>query len=440
MPAPHRPPWELIVGSIVDMAGVSRAKTMPASGLDAFASSGSGVSTCWMVFCADDHLAFTADLSVVGDQRLRIDRADLRDLGDGVAWAPADLTAQDGTAWPGCPRHALRDAVSGLAAIGVEARVGHELEFTLFDDAGPAPTQAPVWSAYGLGSVLRRRAFVSDLLAAAERAGLAVEQVHAEYGTDQFEISLAPTDPVRAADDAVLARAVIGAAARRHQTTASFSPVPVAGGAGNGAHQHFSLHHDGTPLLSGGAGPHGLTADGGHALAGLVAALPDTVLVLTGSPVSHLRLAPDNWAGAWCCWGLENREAAVRLCADTPGNPYGAHVEVKSIDPSANPYLATTVLLGAVRAGITGATPLPPEVTVNPARLSPADRSAAGVTRLPTTPDELLGRFAESPLIRDLFPPMIREAMRAVRGHELAEYADRSPDEVTERLRFAWSV
>ncbi|MFF0813802.1 glutamine synthetase [Rhodococcus sp. NPDC003318] len=429
-------PSGVIVGSVVDMAGVSRAKMMPAERLDAFVSAGAGASTSWMVFCVDDHIAFTDALSAVGDLRLRIDPADLRDLGDGTRWAPADLTCQDGTPWPGCPRAALRSAVDALADIGVEVRVGHELEFTLFDAAGPTPG----WSAYGLGSALRRRKFVTDLLAAAGRAGLTVEQVHAEYGTDQFEISLAPADPVTAADNAVLARTLIGGAARAHATTASFSPLPVAGGAGNGAHQHLSLLRGERPLLSDGDGPHGLTPEGGHAVAGLLAALPDATLLLAGSALSHLRLSPDNWAGAYCCWGLENREAAIRLCADTPGNPYGANVEVKPIDPSANPYLVTAVLLRAVHAGIDGRLPLAAEVTVNPSRLTAAERESAGVFRMPTEPADLLRRFADSPLIRTAFTPLLREAVDAVRGYELAEYTHRPVEEVADLLRFAWTI
>ncbi|MGW5072387.1 glutamine synthetase family protein [Rhodococcus sp. NPDC004095] len=425
----------LIVGSVVDMAGVARAKTMPGDRLDDFVTAGAGASVCWMVFCADNHLAFTENLSVVGDLRLRIGRDDLRDLGADTWWAPADLTDQDGAPWGGCPRRALETAVGVLGESGLDALIGHELEFTLFGGDDPG-----TWSAYGLDSVLRRRDFIADLQAAAERAGLRIEQVHAEYGPGQFEVSLPPAAPVHAADQAVLARILICRAARAHALTASFSPMPTPGGAGNGAHQHLSLSRGGVPLFSGGDGPHALADEGCHALAGLVAVLPDFMLVLSGSALSHLRLRPNSWAGAHCCWGLENREAAVRLCADTPGNPHGAHVEVKPIDPSANPYLASTVLLGAVQTGLTEALPLPPEVTINPARLSDVERAGAGVTLLPTKPADMLGRFTDSRLADQLFDPLIHEALRAVRGYELAEYRNRPVDEVAERLRYAWTA
>jgi glutamine synthetase len=430
----------LVVGSFVDMAGVARAKAMPADRLDVFVAAGAGVSPSWLVFCVDDHLAFTPSLSVVGDLRLRIAAETVRDLGDGTLWAPADLTDQDGTPSAGCPRHALRTATSRLRADGLTARIGHELEFTLF----PSPDAAGNlddgnWAAYGLESILRQGKFVGDLLTAAERAELPVDQVHAEYGPNQFELSIGPADPVAAADRAVLARTLVCAAARANGMLASFSPQPTADGAGNGAHLHISLRRGGSPLFSGGLGPHGLTDAGAGAIAGLLTALPDLPLILTGSAVSHLRMRPDNWAGVHCCWGLENREAAVRLCTDTAGNPAGANIEVKPVDPAANPYLASAAVLGAAHAGITRELLPPPEVTVNPADLTPQDRAAAAVTRLPTDPSVMLDRFVCSPLARDLFPPLLREAVHRVRSHELERYRDLPADESTSRLRFAWT-
>ncbi|MFE3291867.1 glutamine synthetase [Rhodococcus sp. NPDC059234] len=417
------------------MAGVSRAKVMPVARLSTFVESGAGASPCWNVFCIDNHIAFTPSLSVVGDLRLRIDRDDLRDLGGGTYWAPADLHDQDGQPWPVCPRRTLRRATERLAEEGFTARIGHEVEFTLFDALGPQE-----WSAYGVNAALRQDGFVRDLLDAATTAGLTVEQVHAEYGLNQFEISLGPADPVTAADNAVLARILVSRTARAHDLRASFAPLPVADAAGNGAHHHLSLHREDRPLFSGGDGPHGLTTPGARAVAGILAALPDFVLVLAGSALSHLRLQPNTWGGAYACWGLENREAAVRLCADTPGNPRGAHLEVKPIDASANPYLAGATILGAALAGIEGELPLPPEVAVNPAQLSEEERRAAGVALLPSLPADLLGRLRTSRLAGDVFEPLLLEALLAVKGYELSEYGRTPPAEVAERFRFAWTM
>ena len=96
--------------------------------------------------------------------------------------------------------------------------------------------------------------------------------------------------------------------------------------------------------------------------------------MLCGSIVSGLRLQPGNWAGAYVCWGTENREAALRFVVGGPGNPYGGNLEVKVVDPSANPYFATATILGLALDGITQKAVLPAETKVDPAALS--DRSA----------------------------------------------------------------
>ncbi len=346
----------LTIGSIVDMAGVARAKVMPAGRTGVFEKAGAGVSPSWNVFCSDDRIAFTDSFSVVGDLRLRIDRSDLRDLGGGgVSWAPATLHDQDGATAAVCTRSALTAVVARLAADGLEARVGHEIEFTLFGDACDG-----AWSAYGLGAVLRREDFLKDLLRNAERAQLHIEQVHAEYGPDQFEISIAPATPVQAADLVILARILISRTARAHGLAASFSPIPTVGGAGNGAHQHFSLNSGGRPVFSGGGQEYGMTDKGSSALGGILSHLTEFTAIFASSPLSEVRLRPDNWSGgAYVCWGgLENREAALRFCAESPSNPHGANAEVKIVDPSANPYLATAAILGLSHIGIGNASPL----------------------------------------------------------------------------------
>jgi glutamine synthetase len=288
------------------------------------------------------------------------------------------------------------------------------------------------WNAYGMSAVLDTEPFLTDLLAAADRAGLPIEQIHAEYGENQFEFSLAPADPLSAADHVVLARLITGRVARQHHLLASFSPQPFAGGGGNGAHQHLSLTRAGAPLLSGGDGPYGLTGDGGAAIGGLVAGLPEVVGVLAGSVLSGARLRPGHWSGAFACWGLENREAAVRFCAATPGNPHGASVEVKCVDPAANPYLATAVLLGLALDGVSRGLPLPPEVGGDPAD--------AGVAPLAADQATVLSILDTSPLVERLLGTELLEALSAVRHHELDTYGKDDPAALADRFRFAWSV
>lgn len=230
----------------------------------------------------------------------------------------------------------------------------------------------------------------------------------------------------------VLARLVTGRVSRAYGLLASFSPLPFGGGAGNGAHLHLSWERDGVPLLSGGDGPYGLTAGGAAALGGIVTGLPGTLAVFGGSVLSPARLAPGLWSGAFACWGLENREAAVRLLAATRGNPHGASVEVKCGDPSANVYLATATALGLALDGIARGAALPAEVRQDPAR----DPSAV---RLPATQGAVLDAFADSTTARALLGEPIVEATLAVRRYEQRTYGELPVPDLAERFRFAWS-
>ncbi len=423
---------ELVAGSVTDLAGVTRAKYVPLRRLGDFQRSGMGVSPSWSVFCVDSGIAFTPTIGVAGDLRIRIDPADVRVVDDGVAWAPGNLTDQPGDPAPLCVRSILAATERAATERGFTTLLGAELECTMVAlDGSPAST-AP-WSPYGIRTSLERSAFLVDLAGSAERAGLSVEQIHTEYGHDQLEVSLAPDTPVATADAVILTRIVLGRAAARHGLQISFSPVPFEGAAGNGAHLHLSLADDDGPLFAGGSGPYGIRPAGGAAIAGVIDTLPDLLGVYAGSVLSALRLKPGNWAGAAACWGLENREAAVRFIAATPGSPHGANAELKLIDPSANPYLAAAAFLGSALRGIDRGLELPDEIPEDPSR------SGATPPPLPTEQRAAIEAIAGSATAAELLTPEVIEALVAVRRHEMSTFGGLPPAETTQALRLAWS-
>lgn len=429
-----------ILGTVVNPSGLILAKTIPDDRAAAFADPGLGASPTWHGFVIDQAgIAFTDAISVVGDQRVRIDPAAVRRLDDGLDWAPGGFYDQGGNPVPECARGTLGRVEDRLTQAGLRALIGHEIEFLL---VAPDGSRLPgtLWAQYGLAGVLEHEAFVRDVLDAAAVAGVEVEQFHPEYGVNQFEMSLAPMTPLAAADQLVLMRIIVSRVARRHDLRISLSPVPFAGSVGCGAHQHVSLHRSGIPLLSGGTGVRGMTPDGEHAIAGIVAGLPEAQSVFGGSIVSGLRIRPGNWAGAHACWGTENREAAVRFLPATHGNPRGANVEVKVIDPSANPYFASAVILGLALDGIESAATLPPEVTVDPAALSGPDRAAAGVRLLSTNQAEVTAALDHSAGVRKILGDPAVDALVAVRRYEDEHYAGLNPEQLTDRFRMAWSV
>ncbi len=429
-----------LIGTVVSSAGLTHAKTIPLRKMGAFADPGLGASPVWHVFTIDQTgIALGGDLSVVGDQRIRIDLGALRILGDGLAWAPGAFYDQDGEPDPYCSRGALGRIERRLADAGFTALVGHEMEFLL---VGPDGSRLPahLWAQYGLAGVLEYEGFVRDVTDAATSSGVSIEQFHPEYGVNQFEISLTPQSPVAAADQLMLIRMIVGRASRRHGLRVSLSPVPFAGSVGSGAHQHFSLQKNNKSLFSDGPGARGMTPEGESAVAGVVAGLAEAEGVLCGSILSGLRMQPGHWSGAYVCWGTENREAAVRFLVGGSSNPLGANVEVKIVDPSANPYFATATILGLALDGIERKLTLPPETGVDPSTLTDDQRAAAGTTLLSASQADTIDALDGSALVRAILGDQAVDAIVAVRRYEHETYGELGPDELADKFRLAWSV
>ncbi len=429
----------MVMGTAVNAAGLTLAKSVPLARLDAFHGAGMGASPVWHVFCIDAAIAWTDTISAVGDLRLRLDIEAVRDLGDGLAWGPTEYVSQDRVPSLACTRGLLGAVERRLATAGLAARVGHELEFVLVGLDGAA-LDASGWVPYGAADLLDREMFLADIVSAAAMAGLDVEQLHAEYERNQFEISLPPASPVASADSVVLAKILIGRVARRHNMRASFSPIPFAGSVGNGAHQHFSLTRNGEPLFSGGDGPYGITADGGAAIGGVIGGLPSIQGLLAGSILSGIRLAPGLWSGVHLCWGLENREAAVRFVQGGPSSPRGANLEVKVIDPSANVYAASAAILALALDGITTKARLPIEVREDPSKWTEQQRIDAGVALLPSDVAAIIDALDTADLTRRLLGDAVVDTTVATRRHEQAVYGDETADALADRFRLVWSI
>lgn len=183
-----------------------------------------------------------------------------------------------------------------------------------------------------------------------------------------------------------------------------------------------------------------MTPAGESAVAGVVGGLREAQGVLCGSVVSGLRMRPGNWAGAYACWGTENREAAVRFVTGGPASPRGGNVEVKIVDPSANPYLASAAILGLALDGIKSGAPLPPEVTVDPAARSDADRARDGVVRLTDSQAEAIAALDASERMRCILGDPAVDMVVAARRLEHERYGDLGPEQLADRFRMAWSL
>jgi len=435
----------------VDNAGITRVKTIPAQRLAAAAERGVGMSPVFDVFTSDDAITESEHLGGPdGDLRLipDLDRVTVLAAQPGWAWAPADRYDQLGRPHPACQRQFARRMVERAAAAGLELRMGFETEWVVTRaPAGTHPAAAGpdetfdypcAGPAYGMTRVVELSDYLRDVTEALAVQGLDVLQLHPEYAPGQFEVTTAAADPVRAADDVVLVRETVRAVSVRHGLRASFAPSFVAGQVGNGCHLHLGLYRDGSSLHRTPDASWGLAPDAVAFLGGVLTALPALLAIGCPSPASYLRLQPSHWAGVYQCWGVENREAALRLITGAPGDPDGGHAEVKTFDAAANPYLAVGAVLAAGLHGIETAAQLPAPHTGDPGTLGVRERARRGIVRLPATLTEAADRLEKSAPLYEAMGEVLHGAVLAVRRAEEARFADCEPEEVAAATRWRW--
>jgi glutamine synthetase len=427
--------------TLADNAGLLRAKVVPSARISAAATKGIGLSPVFAVMCGDSAITSSSNYGgPMGDMRLVPDltAAACIDGGAGLWWAPVDQRDQELNELASCQRSALRRQVDAASNVGLEYLMTFELEFTLFSGDRDNPDFAHQGPSYGLQAFLATEEFSLDLLEQMTNAGLDPELVHPEYGPGQVEFSLAPSDPITAADRQVLARLITHRTARRHGLMASFSPVLVLGQVGNGCHVHFSAFSDGVNVFSNQSNLGVPTSElAGQMIGGLVDELPSATGLFAPSPLSYERLVPGHWAGAYACWGVENREAAVRFIPGTSvARANAANCEVKTADCTANPYLVAAAILAMTLRGVRSRTKLPDPVSGDPADLSDGERDRHHAQRLPQSLDQALDLLAKSPAATEAVGPELLEAFSAVRRHDLETFGNLEPQKRIEALRW----
>jgi glutamine synthetase len=332
----------------------------------------------------------------------------------------ADMVGLDGAPEATCPRDFLRRMEARLGDAGLVLRAGFENEYALARAGadGPEPIdRTPCFSAIGAAAAQEH----SDaLLGALEAQSIEVEGCHAEGGPGQNEVALAPRPGLRAADEQILVREALRGVAQALGLVASLAPKPYPEGAGSGVHLHVSLlAPDGANAFADPDDPEGISQTARSFVAGLLAHLPALCALTAPSAGSYRRLVPRAWAGAWRCWGHDNREAAVRACSPLAGlEDATTNLEYKPCDASASPHLALGALAAAGLDGIARGLEPPAPVAVDPARLSERERAERRIERLPTTPGEALDALEADPvLIAALGEPLARTYV-AVRRSE----------------------
>jgi glutamine synthetase len=422
-----------------DHGGIVRGKSAVAPMLPARIRTGIGHTVAMMAMSMLDHLQPVDGMGPVGEVRIMPDPATFVPLpyAPGAGAMLADQALPSGEPWDGCARTYLKQAIATAAGEGYAVTAAFEPEFTLgrreSDPAGGPDRLVPsddslCYSATGFHLA---HDFTMDLLGALTTQGLRPEHYYPELGHGQQEMTVRYAPALRAADNHVLYREAVRGTAFRRGLWASLAPKPIPDQAGNGAHLHISLRDLGpsgglgdTPVFYDAADPYGLSRAGYHFIGGLLAHLPALVALTCGSVNSYRRLAPQMWSSAYTVYGMDNREAAIRICSPMSDNPAkSVNLELKPSDSSANPYLSLGAVIHAGLDGIRRELDPGEAVNVDPAVLSDAERSARGARRLPGSLSAALDALEADELLMGSLGDLRSRAYLAVKRSEAAEFA-----------------
>jgi glutamine synthetase len=426
---------ELVRFLYADHGGVIRGKAAATRFLPERIASGIGHTVAMMAMTMMDTLQPVEGMGPVGEVRIKPDPATFVELpyAPGAGAMLADLVRPDGEPWEACARSFLKQAIAELAADGLAMSAAFEPEFTLGrrepDPAGGPDRLAPADDSlcYSATGFHQAHDFTIELVRALNAQGLQVEHYYPELGHGQQEVSIRHAPALQAADNHVLYRETVRGVAFRRGQWASLAPKPIEDQAGNGAHLHASLSSldGGIPIFARASDPYGLSPAGYHFIGGLLAHLPAVLALTCGSVNSYRRLQPRFWSSAYSVYGMDNREAAVRICSPLGGDAASSvNLEFKPSDSSANPYLA---LGGFIYAGLDGIRRrLDPgeAVNVDPATMTQAERDAAGARRLPLTLPEALDALEADELLLGALGPLRSTAYLSVKRAEAAAFAD----------------
>ncbi|MEM9506782.1 MAG: glutamine synthetase family protein [Cyanobacteria bacterium P01_E01_bin.35] len=419
-----------------DNANIIRGKAVHLDLLSDYFNNGVGISAGQQgVPVMYDAVIPETGLSPVGEVRLVPDWSTLKLL----SYAPGHARVMGnmvlkGKPWAMCPRNFLIKTIAAAQGQRLSVKAAFENEFYLLRQTSKRLEPADETLFAATQAMDLHREVIDEIADSLIAQGIPVEQYYPESGPGQQEISVRYTDALAAADWQIAFRETVRAIAHHHDLAASFLPKIFPDAAGSGCHIHFSIWQDEQNLLPDKQAICGLSQIAREFVAGILHHLPSLMALTTPSVNSYRRLLPHCWSGAYRCWGLDNREAAVRV----PSNPAGCptHFELKTVDASANPYLALGSAISAGLDGVQRSLEAPNPVTVDPGNLSPEDRTAQGIERLPSNLGEAIACLQENNVLLNALNPELSQAFLAVRQ---AEWSAMKDWELEQEVKTLWA-
>lgn len=319
-----------------------------------------------------------------------------------VARFICDVYTAKGEPFAGDPRNNLKRILRKMEEMGFSSfNLGPEPEFFLFKlDAKGEPTLevndhggyfdlAPT----DLGENCRR-----DIVLELEEMGFEIEASHHEVAPGQHEIDFKYADAVTACDNIQTFKLVVKTIARKHGLHATFMPKPLFGEAGSGMHFNVSLFKGKENAFYDESTELGLSETAMQFMAGVLAHVQGFTAVTNPTVNSYKRLVPGYEAPCYVAWSAQNRSPLIRIPS---ARGLSTRVEVRSVDPSANPYLAMAVILEAGLEGIRQSLTPPAAINRNIYVMSEEERQANGIENLPAALDDALTLLAKDKVAQE---------------------------------------
>ncbi|MFW6775384.1 glutamine synthetase family protein [Nocardioides sp. CPCC 205120] len=348
-----------------------------------------------------------------------------RATGPSTARMFCDVVMPDGSPSYADPRFVLKRNLAAAAEKGFTFYTHPEIEFYLLKDipevgADPVPVDRTGFfdhTPQSMGSDFRREAITM-----LEAMGISVEFSHHEGGPGQQEIDLRYADALSTADNVMTFRTVIREVALSQGIWATFMPKPFTSHPGSGMHTHVSLFEGDRNAFWEAGAEYQLSRTGRHFIAGLMRHAGEITVVTNQWVNSYKRLLWGGEAPSYICWGHNNRSAMVRVPMYKPNKSQSTRVELRTIDPACNPYLAYAVVLAAGMKGIENEYELPREAEDDVWSLTERERKSLGIDPLPKTLSEAITIAESSELLAEALGEHVYDFFLRNKRAEWEEY------------------
>ena len=317
-----------------------------------------------------------------------------------VARLICDIHNADMTPFEGCPRCNLKRVIKKDSDMGYVMNIGPEAEFFLFDknkEGYVTLNTRDKAGYYDVGPDDSSEDIRREIILILQQMGFDIEASHHENAPGQHEIDFKYSDILTTADNTVTFRQVVKVVAANYGLHATFMPKPIFGKCGSGMHCNISLFKDGKNTFLDESKPHQLSDVALYSIGSIMENVKGFTAVTNPLVNSYKRIVPGFEAPVYMAWSLANRSAVLRVPAKR-GN--ATRVELRSPDPSCNPYLAFAVLLETCLEGIKNKT-LPPEaVEANIYNMTKNERAEQKIDSLPGSLIEALNCMEKNEVVK----------------------------------------